>query len=89
MQTLGQANETPRVGSGATAMRLDLSSVVTRVVSVNEARALPPGSIVGDHAGGLTFSDAVAEVLESRSCSGWREIEAGPGEHWTIISLDR
>jgi hypothetical protein len=66
-----------------------MSMVVTRVVSVEQARALPPGSVVGDAHGGLTFTDAVASALESRSAGGWQEIETSPGSYWTIIVLSR
>jgi hypothetical protein len=66
-----------------------MSAVVTEVISVEAARALPLGSIVGDTHGGLTFSDAVAFALEKRSPGGWREIETSPGSFWTIIVLSR
>lgn len=66
-----------------------MSRVVTQVISVEAARALPMGSVVGDPHGGLTFTDAVASVLEARSHGGWLEIEASPGTHWTIIVLNR
>ena len=86
----------PMTGGGAGAARKpafslgqDMSRVVTEVVSVEAARALPLGSVVGDPHGGVTFSDAVASVLEARSHSGWQEIEASPGTHWTIIVLNR
>lgn len=69
---------------------LDISSVVTHVASIGEARALPRGTVVGDLHGGLTFTDAVAAALESRSRAGWCECESFPdGDHWTIIVLDR
>ena len=67
----------------------NMSNVITAVATVQEARALPQGAVVGDAHGGLTFNDAVASVLESRSLSGWQEIEAAPGNRWTIIVLDR
>ena len=67
----------------------DMSNIVTEVISVEAARALPPGSVVGDAHGGLTFSDAVAAALEARSLRGWQEIEPSPGTHWTIIILNR
>jgi hypothetical protein len=38
--------------------------------------------------GGLTFSDAVAAVLESRSVDLWREAPI-EGQSWTIIVLHR
>lgn len=73
----------------AFALGLDMSSVVREVKTAAEARGLPAGSIVGDQHGGLTFTDDVAAVLESRSLSGWQEIEPAPGENWTIIVLNR
>jgi hypothetical protein len=54
---------------------------------VEEARALPPGSIIGDRHGGLTFTDDVSAVLESRSLGGWQEIEPVAGQRWTIIVI--
>jgi len=64
--------------------------VITAVRSVEEARSLPAGSLVGDSHGGVTFSDAVASVLERRSVCGWRDIappnSAAP---WTVIYLNR
>ena len=66
-----------------------MSQVVTQITSIAEARALPPGSVVGDPHGGLTFTDAIAAVLEARSLSGWEEVEASPGSLWTIIILNR
>lgn len=69
---------------------LDTSKFVTRIASVQEARALPPGTVVGDAHGGLTFSDHVATILESRSRDGWHEVEVAPGgERWTLIVVDR
>jgi len=68
---------------------LDTSAIITKVSSVREARALPAGSVVGDPHGGLTFTDAVAGALESRSTSGWQETQAPSGEIWTIIVLNR
>jgi len=65
-----------------------MSNVVTEVVSVEAARALPRGSVVGDAHGGLTFSDAVAYALEARSHRGWQEIESSPGTYWTVIELN-
>jgi hypothetical protein len=76
-------------GDRGLALALDTSSIVTKLTSVKEARSLPPGSIVGDLHGGLTFTDAVAATLESRSSGGWREIQAPSGEIWTIIILNR
>ena len=73
----------------ALALGLDVSSFITKCPSPQDARRLPPGAVVGDRNGGLTFSDDVASVLESRSLSGWMEVEAVPGELWTIIVLNR
>ena len=73
----------------AFALGQDMSIVVKQVRTIEEARALPCGSIVGDIHGGLTFNDAVASALEARSLSGWRELEPAPGDRWTIIILDR
>jgi hypothetical protein len=67
----------------------DMSRVVQHLATVEEARALPVGSIVGDPYGGLTFSDAIAAVLEARSSGGWLEVECSPGSVWTIIVLSR
>lgn len=73
-----------------TALRFDQNSVITAVHSVEEARALPPGSVVGDCRGGVTFSDAVASVLEQRSACGWMDIAAGQTPRgWTVIYLNR
>jgi len=78
----------PRTGtSSAFAMGVDTSSIVTKC-TLAEARTLPPGSIVGDVHGGLTFTDEVAAALESRSLGGWQEIELIPEERWTIIVLN-
>lgn len=74
--------------SSAFALRLDTSSFVTRCATSEEARTLQPGSIIGDRHGGLTFTDEVAAILESRSLGGWQEIELAPGERWTIILLN-
>ena len=91
MATLG-----PLTSGGAGAARQpafilgrDMSGVITEVVSVEAARALPLGSVIGDPHGGLTFSDIVASALESRSHTGWQEIEAAPGCYWTVIVLNR
>jgi hypothetical protein len=67
----------------------DMSCVITTVPSVQAARALPAGSVVGDTHGGLTFNDAVASALEARSLGGWQEVEVAPGSVWTIILLNR
>ena len=73
----------------AAGLSLDPAQVITHLASVREARALPPGSIVGDLQGGLTFSDAIAAALEARSLSGWREVHAPGCETWTIIVVDK
>jgi hypothetical protein len=75
--------------TGGLAMAIDTESIVTKLVSVKEARSLPSGAIVGDLHGGLTFTDAVAALLESRSTGGWREVQCPTGEIWTIIILNR
>jgi hypothetical protein len=68
---------------------LDISAIVAKVANVREARALPAGSVVGDRHGGLSFTDAVAAALESRSISGWQETPGPTGEIWTVIVLNR
>jgi hypothetical protein len=71
-------------------MQFDHKAVITAVRSVEEARALPPGSLVGDLRGGVTFSDAVARVLEQRSACGWTDVESNEAaHHWTVIYLNR
>jgi hypothetical protein len=74
--------------SGA-ALVLDTASIVKKIANVKEAGALPPGSVVGDLHGGLTFTDAVAAVLEARSTGGWHELQTATGETWTLIILNR
>ena len=73
----------------AAAFGVDLSCIVTRIANPKEARALPPGAIVGDLHGGLTFTDAVAAALEARSSGGWQEVQTPQGEIWTLIILSR
>jgi crotonobetainyl-CoA:carnitine CoA-transferase CaiB-like acyl-CoA transferase len=73
----------------AFALGIDTGSIVTKVACIKDARALPPGTIVGDMHGGLTFTDAVAAALESRSSGGWQEMQIPSGEIWTIIILNR
>ena len=77
--------------SGSSArMQVDVSAVVTRVQSISEARALPPGTVVGDMHGGVTFSDPVARELEKRSVYGWLEAAAtATDKRWTIIVITR
>jgi len=70
-------------------MRVDTTAIVTKISNVKEARALPAGTVAGDRHGGLTFSDAIAAALESRSMSGWQEVRIAEGEVWTIIVLNR
>ena len=62
--------------------------IITAVSTVAEARALPRGAVVGDLHGGVTFSDAVAEILERRSVYGWHEV-AIEQTAWTVIHLNR
>jgi hypothetical protein len=71
------------------AIALDATGIVQQVGTVREAAALPRGAVVGDRHGGLTFTDAVAAALETRSHGGWQEIEAPSGETWTVIVLNR
>ncbi len=71
------------------AVAFDTASILQKVASAQEARCLPCGAIIGDRHGGLTFTDAVAAVLESRSLSGWQEVASTGGEIWTVIVVDR
>jgi hypothetical protein len=87
MQILGPI--TSGGGQPAFALGVDTGSIVRCVASASEARALPPGAIVGDLHGGLTFTDAVAAALEARSTGGWQEMQIPSGEIWTIIILNR
>ncbi len=90
MQILGHATASATGGTPAFSLGTDMSAVVTEVRTVKDARALPRGAVVGDLHGGLTFSDAIAAVLEKRSTQGWQEFEPAPGgDRWTIIILDR
>jgi hypothetical protein len=77
------------VSRAGMALALDLSTIITKLGSIKEARALPCGSVVGDLQGGLTFSDAIAAALEARSAAGWQEVVAPSCETWTIIVVDR
>jgi hypothetical protein len=70
-------------------LRLDTSRIVREIRSSKEALELPAGTIVGDPHGGLTFTDAVAAALESRSSGGWHETRMPLGDVWTLIFLDR
>lgn len=76
-------------GRPAFALGVDLARIVTKVASQREARLLPPGSVVGDLHGGLTFTDLIAAELERRSLGGWQEIQAPSGEIWTVIVVNR
>ncbi len=75
-----------RTGAGAA---FDLEAVITKLESEEEARLLPLGSVIGDICGGLTFTDAIAAILEARSLGGWQEVAVATGETWTIIVLNR
>ncbi len=88
MQNLGPAT-TGSANRPAFGLAIDTTSIVTRIGSVKEARALPAGAVVGDLHGGLTFTDAVAAALEGRSSGGWQELQTPSGEIWTIIILSR
>lgn len=79
-------------GNTVHAEDFDTRHVVTRVHSTDEAKALPRGAVVGDLHGGVTFSDAVANVLEQRSHTGWLKMQSAglqQGSHWTVIVLNR
>jgi hypothetical protein len=89
MQIPGPPNTGAEQQSPAIAMRVDTTAIVTKISNVKEARALPAGTVAGDRHGGLTFSDAIAAALESRSMSGWQEVRIAEGEVWTIIVLNR
>jgi hypothetical protein len=89
MRILGSTGAGSSVGQPGFALGVDTAKVVQKVGSVREARRLPAGSIVGDLHGGLTFTDAVAAALESRSFGGWQEVQTSSGETWTIILLNR
>jgi hypothetical protein len=92
MQIHGQSTSVSfggAAGGSAFALSLDIASIVQKVNSVKEARALPRGSVIGDIHGGLTFTDAVAYALESRSAGGWQEWKSADGNIWTIIILNR
>jgi hypothetical protein len=86
-----QSSEFAAVSSNhsAFAASMDTASIVTKLPTVKEARALPAGAIVGDLHGGLTFTDQVAAALEARSSGGWREVQTPSGETWTLIILNR
>jgi hypothetical protein len=74
--------------SGNSAGAAGAREIITTIGSPAEARALPPGVLVGDLHGGVTFSDAVAQVLESRSLQGWREVSINETS-WTVIEVYR
>lgn len=88
MQNIGPATNTSP-NRPAFGIAIDTATIVTSLRTVKEARALPPGAIVGDLHGGLTFTDAVAAALEARSSGGWQEFQASTGEIWTIIIVNR
>jgi hypothetical protein len=89
MELTGNALSAGTAPHGAASTSLDMSIVVTRVLTIDEARALPRGTLIGDTHGGLTFSDAVAYALEKRSDRGWFEMMAPDGSRWTVIRLNR
>jgi hypothetical protein len=78
---------TPTGSNAGLARVLDTGCIITSLKSAREAKALPSGAVVGDTHGGLTFTDAISAVLEARSLGGWQEVEAVPGQLWTIIVL--
>ncbi len=84
-------DSTVDIGTGVSGagLAIDFSAVITKVESEAEVRLLPPGSVIGDLHGGLTFTDAVAAALECRSLGGWQESRSPGGEIWTIIVLNR
>lgn len=88
MQIRGQDTVEALENHSAVAPRIDTESIIKSIASVKDARALPPGTVVGDLHGGLTFSDAIAAALEARSLGGWQEIHTPSGDTWTIIVLD-
>ncbi len=89
MPLLGPASSGPDGAQSAFSLGLGIAHIVRKCATAKEARALPLGTVVGDMYGGLTFTDEVAAVFESRSYGGWQEIEPVPGEHWTVITLNR
>jgi crotonobetainyl-CoA:carnitine CoA-transferase CaiB-like acyl-CoA transferase len=89
MQISGQSITEASSGRQGFALAIDTQSIVSKLANCKEAGALPPGCVVGDLHGGLTFSDAVAAVLESRSVAGWQEMPTESGDVWTVIILNR
>lgn len=89
MQIQGPTGTSVSPGGSGFAIGVDTSHIVRKVASVKEARALPAGTVIGDLHGGLTFTDAVASVLEARSNGGWQELRTPMGEVWTLIYLNR
>lgn len=71
------------------AEHLNNRPVITAVRNVEEARSLPAGSLVGDFHGGVTFTDAVAHILEQRSSFGWCDVKDHGKSGWTVIYLNR
>jgi len=86
MESLGTIISASETG---VALVLDTESIIKKIANAREARALPPGSVVGDLHGGLTFTDAVAAALEARSTGGWHELQTAAGDTWTLIILNR
>jgi hypothetical protein len=89
MQIQGQTGTSGASGGSALALSIDTACIIQKVGSTKEARALPTGAIVGDRHGGLTFTDAVAAALETRSLGGWQDFNGGSGEIWTVIVINR
>jgi hypothetical protein len=88
MQIHAESTSVSSKGS-AFALSLDAASIIQKVTTVREAWSLPPGAIIGDLHGGLTFTDVVANALETRSSGGWQEWKSIDGATWTIIILNR
>jgi hypothetical protein len=76
--------------ASGSARAIDVSVVVTRVRTIEEARSLPVGTVVGDSHGGVTFSDLIAKELEKRSHCGWLDVPIDSKDsRWTVIVLNR
>lgn len=78
-----------QMSGNGTGRAVDTTAIVTQVKTVQEARKLPVGSIVGDRHGGVTFTDAVAAELEKRSWSGWYDLTGTNDCRWTVIIVNR
>ncbi len=89
METLGSAGGAASTKRMGLAIAFDAAGIIQKIGSVKEAAALARGTVVGDRHGGLTFTDAVAAALESRSHGGWQEVVTPSGETWTVIVLNR